>query len=139
MPWRLKYKERQTEWAVATYTTVYGLVLSSETASMTSPSFATLLQLLPEQAWAVLFITVGGVHMLALAVNGAGAWTPYARSVTASLNLLAYASIVAGIWAENPVSPGVPTYSFVCWLLIGILSRASRDCFVRLGYQNGAR
>ncbi len=137
MPWRLRYKDRRTEWAVATYTFGFGVVLSGPSASMTSPSWATLLRFMSEGNWGVLFILVGGIHMLALGINGAAWWTPLVRSVTAGINLLAYATILGGIFVENSVSPGVPTYGLICWLLKDILSRASRDAFVVLGARHG--
>lgn len=134
MVWRFRFKDRSTEWWVASYSFLYGLVLSLPPVSMGSPSFRTLLAVMPEAAWGTLFLVIGSAHMIALAVNGAGWWTPYARSLAASVNLFAYALIAWGIAVENPASPGVPTYGFLVCGTLGItLFRAARDCFLSHG------
>lgn len=130
MVWRIRLKDRVLEWLFASYTLVFGLWLAAPWDALNPVSLARLLSYAPEDWWAFGFTSIGAGHCIALIINGAAWWTPYARAAAASLNFASYGLLVIGFVKAAPGSSGVPTYGYlVLGGLMVVIFRAMKDVF----------
>lgn len=131
MPWGFRYKDRLLEWLFSTYTFGFGLWLAKPGEALNPVTLQVVLDMIPEHTWALLFILIGFVHVLSLAINGAAWWTPFARCISASFNFVVYLVLTYSIWLGVPDSSGVFTYGYLVEVGLGIIIfRSARDCFV---------
>lgn len=129
IPWFTAYATRKLEWLMALYTLYFGLALTLPARSMNTPSFDTVLGILPEWGWGAAYIAVGFAHNLALHVNGRAAWTPFARLFALFLNSQVFLALTLGIAQSNPWGTAVFTYGFFAVGFCGAaIYTAAQDC-----------
>jgi hypothetical protein len=95
-----------------------------------SPNLAVLAQWANEETWGKVCLTVGGIHLLALAVNGTFSRFPYSPHVRALGSLLAFGlwlQISFGIYLSGIGGTGLGTYRLICLLEVWNMVRAFQD------------
>ena len=95
---------------------------------MDAAAFGFLRAMAPETGWSWIFLCIGFLHCIALAINGRAWWTPFVRLLTVALNTAGYALFAFGIFKADPLSTGVYTYSAgLCSAGLICFFGASRD------------
>lgn len=95
-----------------------------------SPNLQVLAQWATEETWGLICLSVGGVHLAALIVNGSFPRFQYSPHVRALSSLLAFAlwlQITFGIWLSGIGGTGLGTYRLICLLEVWNLFRACQD------------
>lgn len=129
MTWFTHYRTRRLEWSLATYTLFFGLALLLPWPSMASLSFLTVLGLMSETSWGLVYTAVGLCHMMSLHINGRAAWTPFARLAALFLNSQVFLALAVGLMPANPLGTGVLTYGFMAVGFCGpAMAAAAFDC-----------
>lgn len=124
------YEKRRLEWGIAITTTGFGLWLLAPMASMDSAAYLQLRAWLSEPAWGLFFLDTGGLHAIALQINGRRWWTPFARAGMLILNAFAYLFFAAGFYTVDPASTAVYIYGpLMTFLLMSALHTAAQDCY----------
>lgn len=107
---------RWPEWVLAILLFAMGCKLLSPTeVFQSSPGFRSMTEFGTETQWGFFLVSIGGVRILALAINGTfsclARWTPIARAAFALLSGFAWFSIAIGLYVSNPTSWAHLTYS----------------------------
>lgn len=123
-----KFRSRKLEWFLALYTLCFGLWLLLPACSM-GESFASALAYMSETQWGQVYAVIGALHLIALHVNGRGAWTPFARLLAVLINSQVFLAIALNLIPYNPWSTGVFTYGFLSLGFCGVcIISAAADC-----------
>lgn len=94
-----------------------GILLMLSPASVEASAFRYLTQALPLGLCIAIFLGLGGVRLVALALNGHWMpWGAYARAIGAVAGAVMWGQMSAalwtfGMWNERPFSPGIPIYT----------------------------
>lgn len=93
---------RSVEWLLASMMVAWGVGLMLPGDTMSLPQYRLLGAIAPEYVWAAWSVSIGGIRVLALYINGSWRRTPLFRVAGASLGM---------IW----------------WLVLGFLFKAAAD------------
>lgn len=127
--WFTHYESRKLEWSISIYTLIFGLALMLPPSSMSTAGYSPVLALLPERGWGMLYTTVGAAHMVALHINGRGAWTPFTRLAALTINSQVFLAMSLSFAASNPYGTAVITYGSLGMLFCGMaIWAAALDC-----------
>lgn len=118
--WFTNFTNRKLEWALAGYTTYFGLWLSMPPLSMNTFTFERVLSIAAEETWGVFYLLVGITHLYALHVDGRCSWTPFIRSAILMVNSIVFMLLALGIAAANPYGAATATYSYMVFGFFGI-------------------
>lgn len=115
------FPARASEWALATMLFLWSMVLHASPGLFHSGSatYTALANIMPQETWAALCLTVGGGRLIVLAVNGAWRKSPHARGVSAFISALFWFEITIGILQGGEHGTGLAIYPVLFFL----------DCF----------
>lgn len=119
---RSHFPARVSEWALAAALTTWGyiLLLPQDTFAI-SPAYRHMAAMASETKWGSAAVTIGGVRLLALIINGTFAETPYGkisphvRGLTAFFSCFAWVQILIGLLGSGDAVPGI---GIVFWVLV---------------------
>ena len=129
IPWFTHYRARRLEWSISIFTVIFGLWLMLPFNSMATPGYSTVLALLQEFEWGIVYAVTGVCHMTALHVNGRGAWTPFARLAALIINSQVLLAMSMGFAHGNPFGTATVTYGLLAVVFCGpAIWTAALDC-----------
>lgn len=83
-----RQSERLTEWLFAAMMVAWGAYLFFPVHTFDAPQYAMLSAIADEKVWGAFSISIGGLRMLALYVNGAVRQTPLIRALGAVMGVI---------------------------------------------------
>lgn len=122
------FLERLGEWLFAAQLFTWGLIVSRPEATFSSPPLVPLSRIASEDTWAAYAMTVGGVRLFALFING---WvlphTYLFRIVCSFLSVLAWLTITLGLISSGQATTGLAVYPWIFLAEMVCLWRTGRD------------
>lgn len=129
IPWFTHYRVRRLEWSLSFYTVFFGTILMLPHVSMATPGYSPVLALLGERDWGMVYAITGLCHMMALHVNGRGAWTPFARLGALLVNSQVLLAMSLAFAQGNLLGTGTITYGGLAVIFCGpAIWSAALDC-----------
>ena len=119
MGWFTHYRVRRLEWSLSIFTVVFGAVLILPHVSMATPGYSPVLSMLGERDWGLVYAVTGLCHMMALHVNGRGAWTPFARLGALLVNSQVLLAMSLAFAQGNILGTGTITYGGLAVIFCG--------------------
>ena len=128
-PWFTHYRVRRLEWSLSIFTVVFGAVLILPHVSMATPGYSPVLSMLGERDWGLVYAVTGLCHMMALHVNGRGAWTPFARLAALLVNSQVLLAMSLAFAQGNILGTATITYGSLAVIFCGpAIWSAALDC-----------
>lgn len=131
------FRLRVSEWFTTALLLQFGLILyAPPNVFETSPNFAVMARWAAEETWGMLCLAVGGVHLLALTVNGtfpAFRLSPHIRFAASFLACFMWFQITLAIFMSGVGGTGLGTYRLVLALEIYNVIRAGLDVGAVIG------
>lgn len=131
------FRLRVSEWFTTALLLQFGLILYfPPDVFPTSPNFAVMAKWASEETWGHLCLTVGGVHLAALTVNGtfpAFRLSPHIRFAASFIACFLWFQITLAIFMSGVGGTGLGTYRLVLALEIWNVIRAGLDVGASLG------
>lgn len=119
---------RVPEWIAAAMMADWGRkVLAFPNMFATSPSFKAMGAILPQYGWGMLSVCLGGLGLIALAINGFWKATPFFRMAASFGRMFVWLQIQFGLLASGLPTTGTSIYVGLAALEIWNLYRASGD------------
>lgn len=129
IPWFTHYRVRRLEWSLSIYTVVFGAILMLPHTSMATTGYSPVLSVLGEGGWGAIYVAVGVCHMMALHVNGRGAWTPFARLAALFINSQVLLAMSLAFAHGNILGTATITYGSLAVIFCGpAIWSAALDC-----------
>ena len=127
--WFTHYRVRRLEWSLSIFTVVFGAVLTLPHVSMATPGYSPVLSMLTERDWGLVYAAIGICHMMALHVNGRGAWTPFARLAALLINSQVLLAMSLAFAQGNVLGTATITYGSLAVIFCGpAIWSAALDC-----------
>lgn len=125
------FRLRVAEWFTTALLLQFGLILFGPGDVFPhSPNLSVMAQWASEETWGALCLGVGGVHLLALTINGtfpAFPFSPHVRAAASFLACFLWFQITLAIFMSGIGGTGLGTYRLVLALEIWNFVRASLD------------
>ena len=127
--WFTHYRARRLEWSLSIFSALFGLVLVLPHTSMATTEYSPVLSVLGERGWGAIYATAGLCHMMALHVNGRGAWTPFARLAALFINSQVLLTMSLAFAQGNVLGTATITYGSLAVIFCGpAIWSAALDC-----------
>ncbi len=111
------FKLRAIEWGLAAMLFCMGTIfLNADFNFNNSPALSELARLNSEKFWGWLCITIGGMRLVALWMNGAWRRSPYVRALTALFSSLLWLQITLGLVVQPLLTIGIAIFPFLIFL-----------------------
>ncbi len=138
------FRTRLSEWLVSGLLAVFGFRLlgPGETFS-SSPSYAFLAHFATEVTWGYVIVTVAGLRLTALGINGSvpmfAPYSPLVRSLTAWGSAVVWCCLGLGFYRASPDGTAWSTYSVLCLADVSLAILIAGEAAPGLRRTNGAR
>lgn len=114
---RETFPVRAAEWALAIMIFNWGITLSLNTDLFASqPSYRVLAGTMKQDSWALLCLSVGGIRLIFLLINGAWRRSPHLRAVGAFVSILFWFQISMGFAMAGTWSTAISIYPILLLL-----------------------
>lgn len=118
---------RFSEWMLAFIMLGLGLMYALPEHSMDAPAMMQMTYTMPETAWGVVSIIIGGVRILVLGINGAWKKQGHARAVLGILCLLVWTQTAIVFLNYPPASPGDIIFPIFVISELFLIFRAAKE------------
>lgn len=126
--WPSHFQARSTEWMLATIKFGWGMSLLLPYQSMIgNPAMAGMLDIWPQRTWGTLAFIAGGLHLMALWINGTYHKSPHIRMLCSVVGMAFWMQVCRGLFASGVPNQGWWVYSvFVVFSMTNVI-RAAQD------------
>ena len=121
---------RFCEWMLAFIMLGLGLMYALPEASMAAPAMMQMTYTMPETAWGIVSVVIGGVRILVLGINGAWKKQGHARAVLGILCLLVWTQTAIVFLNYPPASPGDIIFPIFVISELFLIFRAAKEAGV---------
>lgn len=124
--------DRAVEWLFASMMLAWGFFLWLPFETFAAPQYALLKALAPEPVWGAFSVSIGGMRMAALVINGQVRQTPLVRALGAGLGMIWWMVLSFLFWTAPVTAPpaGIAWYPiFILFEGYSVL-RSAADAYV---------
>ena len=130
---RNHFPARASEWALAAGLSHWGRIVYNEPSIFNRPGFSQMAEWAEPRTWGLAAMTVGGIRLIALVINGTfadtryGQISPHVRGATAFLSCFVWLQIYLGLQISGDTTTGLGIYPYLLALDCYNTARAFGD------------